>query len=64
MPQSGRHFQSSLDLALYFNDVTMREESCRTEANTRDVNRTGFALCDVAYPFEHGEVFWVSKKYP
>ena len=56
---------SSLDPALYFKDVAMREESHCTGINARNVDRTRFALCDVACPFEHhGEVFWVIKKDP
>ena len=55
---------NSLDPASYLNDVAMREESHCTGINARNADRTGFALCDVAYPFEHGEVFWISKKDP
>ena len=42
----------------------MGEESHCAGINARNPDRTGFALCDVAYPFEHGEVFWVSEKDP
>lgn len=54
----------SLDPALYFNDVPMREESHFASIDGRNANRTGFALCNVAYPFEVGEVFWISKNDP
>jgi len=42
----------------------MREEPHGVGINARKADRTGFALCNVAYPFERGEVFWVSKKDP
>jgi len=54
----------SLDPALYFNYGAMREETHCTGINARNADQTRFALCEVAYPFEHGEVFWVSKKDP
>lgn len=54
----------SFDPALYFNDVAMREESHCTCINGRNADRTGFALCDVAYLLELREFIRVSEKYP
>jgi hypothetical protein len=49
---------------LHFSDLAGREESHWTGIYSRHADRTGFALCDVAYPFELAEVFWVSEKDP
>jgi len=54
----------SLDPALYLNGVAMREESHRAGINGWNADRTGFALSDVAYLLELGEVLWVCQKDP
>jgi hypothetical protein len=46
------------------NDVVVREESHCVGFNVWNTSREGFALSDVAYPLELGELLWVNQKDP
>ena len=51
----------SLDPALNLGKVVVREESHSAGINGGGSDRTRFTLCDMAYPLELEEIFWVSK---